>query len=47
MNQFYPIEILNFTIIQYLQLTWEEFVIRSKKRDICSVAQAVDANLAT
>ena len=38
MNQFYPFEASNFMIIQYLQLTWKEFVIRGKKREICVVA---------
>ena len=38
MNQFYAIEASNFILIQYLQLTWGEFVIRSKKGEICAVA---------
>ena len=37
MDQFYPMETSNFIVVQYLQLTWEEFAIRSKKREIWAV----------
>ena len=38
MDQFYPMETSNFIVVQYLQLTWEEFAIRSKKREIWAVS---------
>ena len=38
MTQFYPIDASSFILIQYLQLTREEFVIRSKKPENCAVA---------
>ena len=45
---FYPIEELNFIIIEYLQLTWEEFITGSEKREICAVNnKAADDNLTT
>ena len=38
MNQFCPIEASDLIVTQYLQLTWEVFVIRSKKGEVCAVA---------
>ena len=36
-------------MIQYFQLAWEKFVIRSKKPEVCAVAynKVVDRNLTT